>query len=91
MGWGEGRNLRIDFRGAGNNAERMQAFAKELLALQPNVVLTRSTPATAAFLEQTRTIPMFSQSFPIPLGITSSKAWHAQGVMLPGSPTSSPH
>src|SRR5215471_20968101 len=56
LGWSEDRNLRIDYRGAGNNAEQMQAFAKELLALQPNVVLTRSTPATAAFLKQTRTI-----------------------------------
>ena len=67
-GWGEGRNLRIDFRGAGNNAERMQAFAKELLALQPNVVLTRSTPATAALLEQTRTIPVVFTVVSDPVG-----------------------
>ena len=35
LGWSEGRNVRIDYRGAANNAERMQAFAKELVALQP--------------------------------------------------------
>src|SRR5215475_4154512 len=68
LGWSEGRNLRIDYRGAGNNAEQMQAFAKELLALQPNVVLTRSTPATAAFLKQTQTIPIVFTVVSDPVG-----------------------
>src|SRR5215475_11956539 len=49
LGWSEARNLRIDYRGAAGNAERMQALAKELLALQPHVILTSSTPGTAAF------------------------------------------
>ena len=48
LGWSEGRNLQIDFRGAAGDPERMQAFAKELVALQPHVILTRSTPVTAA-------------------------------------------
>jgi putative tryptophan/tyrosine transport system substrate-binding protein len=56
LGWTEGRNLRIDYRAAAGNAQQMQAFAKELVALQPRVILARSTPVTAAFLEQTRTI-----------------------------------
>src|SRR5215468_10293923 len=42
LGWSEGHNLRIDYRGAAGNPERMQAFAKELVALQPHVILTRS-------------------------------------------------
>ena len=46
LGWSEGRNLQIEFRGAADNLERMQAFAKELVALQPDVILTRSTPVT---------------------------------------------
>ena len=53
LGWREGRNLQIDFRGAAGDPERMQAFAKELVALQPHVILTRSTPVTAAVLKQT--------------------------------------
>jgi putative tryptophan/tyrosine transport system substrate-binding protein len=36
----------------------MQLFAKELVALQPDFILTSSTPATAAMLQQTRTIPI---------------------------------
>jgi putative tryptophan/tyrosine transport system substrate-binding protein len=68
LGWTEGRNLRIDYRGAAGNAQQMQAFAKELVALQPRVILARSTPVTAAFLEQTRTIPIVFTVVSDPVG-----------------------
>jgi putative ABC transport system substrate-binding protein len=68
LGWSEGRNLQIDFRGAADNPERMQAFAKELVALQPHVILTRSTPVTAALLRQTRTIPIVFTGVSDPVG-----------------------
>jgi len=58
LGWAEGRNLQIDYRWAAGDQERMQVFAKELVELQPHVILTRSTPVTAALLRQTRTIPI---------------------------------
>src|SRR6266478_6594390 len=56
LGWVDGRNVEIDTRWA--TAGSMQAFAKELVALQPDLILTSSTPATAAMLQQTRTIPI---------------------------------
>ena len=68
LGWSEGRNLQIDFRGAAGDPERMQAFAKELVALQPLVILTRSTPVTAALLRQTRTIPIVFTVVSDPVG-----------------------
>jgi ABC-type uncharacterized transport system substrate-binding protein len=68
LGWSEGRNLQIDFRGAAGDPERMQAFAKELVALQPHVILTRSTPVTAALLRQTRTIPVVFTVVSDPVG-----------------------
>jgi putative tryptophan/tyrosine transport system substrate-binding protein len=68
LGWTEGRNLRIDYRAAAGNAQQMQAFAKELVALQPRVILARSTPVTAAFLEQTRTIPIVFTVVSDPVG-----------------------
>src|SRR6516164_6697177 len=68
LGWSEGRNLQIDLRGAADNPERMQAFAKELIALQPHVILTRSTPVTAALLRQTRTIPIVFTVVSDPVG-----------------------
>lgn len=68
LGWSEARNLQIDFRGATDNPELMQAFAKELVALQPHVILTRSTPVTAALLKQTRTIPIVFTVVSDPVG-----------------------
>ena len=58
LGWAEGRNLRIEYRWAAGDADRMQVFAKELVTLQPHVILARSTPVTAALQKQTRTIPI---------------------------------
>jgi putative ABC transport system substrate-binding protein len=68
LGWSEGRNLQIDFRGAAGDPERMQAFAREPVALKPHVILTRSTPVTAAVLKQTRAIPIVFTVVSDPVG-----------------------
>jgi ABC-type uncharacterized transport system substrate-binding protein len=58
-GWIEGRNIRIDTRwGALVDAEVRQRSAKELLALEPDIILTQNTPPTASMLQQTRTVPV---------------------------------
>jgi putative tryptophan/tyrosine transport system substrate-binding protein len=58
LGWMEGRNIEIDTRWATADVESMQRFAKEFVALQPDLILTSSTPATATMLQETRTIPI---------------------------------
>jgi putative tryptophan/tyrosine transport system substrate-binding protein len=58
LGWTDGRNLRMDVRWAGENVDQMRMFAKELVDLQPDVLLSHTTPATAALQRQTRTIPI---------------------------------
>ena len=58
LGWTDGRNVRIDLRQYGDDINRMQAFAEELVGLQPDIILTGSTPATAAVQRETRTIPI---------------------------------
>jgi putative tryptophan/tyrosine transport system substrate-binding protein len=58
LGWAEGRNLEIDIRWAAADVALMKRFAKELVALQPDLILTQSTPAAGAMLEQTHTIPI---------------------------------
>jgi putative ABC transport system substrate-binding protein len=68
LGWAEDRNLRIDYRWAAGDAERMRVFAKELVALQPHVILARSTPVTTALLKQTRTIPIVFTVVSDPVG-----------------------
>jgi putative tryptophan/tyrosine transport system substrate-binding protein len=54
----EGRKIEINTRWATADVESMRQLAKELVALQPDLILTSSTPATAAMLQQTRTIPI---------------------------------
>ena len=56
-GWSEGRNVRIDTRFAPAGAQA-QVVAKELVALQPDVILAHSTPVTAALQRESRTIPI---------------------------------
>jgi putative tryptophan/tyrosine transport system substrate-binding protein len=59
LGWTEGRNIQIDIRwGALDDADSRRRLANELIALQPDVLLTQNTPPTASVLEQTRTIPV---------------------------------
>ena len=56
--WTDGRNMRMDLRYAGGDANRMRAFAQELVGLQPDILVTGGTAATAALQRETRTIPI---------------------------------
>ena len=58
LGWTEGRNLRVDLRWTAGEVTRATAFAKELVALQPEVILANTTPVTAAVQSETKTIPI---------------------------------
>jgi ABC-type uncharacterized transport system substrate-binding protein len=68
LGWTDGRNVRIDTRWAAFDAESKQRFAKELIALQPDLILSHTTPTTAALLQQTRTIPIIFATVTDPIG-----------------------
>jgi putative ABC transport system substrate-binding protein len=57
-GWTGGRNLRMEVRWGGGDVNRTRTFAKELVALQPDVILAQGTPGTAALQPETRTIPV---------------------------------
>jgi putative tryptophan/tyrosine transport system substrate-binding protein len=68
LGWAEGRNIRIDTRWASSDMESMQRYAKELVALQPDLILSTNTPTTASLLQQTRTIPIIFANVSDPVG-----------------------
>ena len=69
LGWTEGRNIRIDARwGALDDADARQRSAKELVALQPDLIVTQNTPPTASMLQQTRTIPIIFVIVADPVG-----------------------
>jgi putative tryptophan/tyrosine transport system substrate-binding protein len=58
LGWTVGGNVQMDLRGAGGDANQMRALAQELAGLQPEVIATNGTSATAAVQGETRTIPI---------------------------------
>jgi len=58
LGWTDGRNVRMDLRNAGDDINRIPVLAQELIGLQPDIIVTTSTPATAALQRETRTIPI---------------------------------
>jgi putative tryptophan/tyrosine transport system substrate-binding protein len=69
LGWTEGRNIQIDTRWATpDDVDSMRRLAKELVAPQPNVILSSTTPTTTALLQQTRTIPIVFAIVADPIG-----------------------
>jgi putative tryptophan/tyrosine transport system substrate-binding protein len=58
LGWTEGSNLRIELRWAGDDPDRMKTFAKELVDLRSDAILSVTTPVTSALVHETRTIPI---------------------------------
>jgi putative ABC transport system substrate-binding protein len=69
LGWPSGDKVRIDIRWVPpGNTEVLHRFAKELVTLQPDLILSHSTPTTAALLQETRTIPIVFAFVSDPLG-----------------------
>jgi putative tryptophan/tyrosine transport system substrate-binding protein len=68
LGWTEGRDVRIDVRWSASNVEREQLLARELVALQPDVILAHGTPVTAVLKRETRTIPIVFAAVADPVG-----------------------
>jgi ABC-type uncharacterized transport system substrate-binding protein len=58
LGWTNGGNVRVDYRWAAANAERMRKHAAEVIALAPDVILTSSNIVLAPMMQATRTIPI---------------------------------
>src|SRR5215468_8148900 len=68
LGWTEGRNVRIDIHWGALDAESRQRSAQELVALQPDLILSQETPTTAALQRQTRAIPIIFATVGDPVG-----------------------
>ena len=68
-GWSEGRNLRIDYRFApAASPDQAQPFAKELVALRPDVIFAQTTPVVTALQHETRAIPIVFAGVADPVG-----------------------
>ena len=73
LGWTDGRSVRMDVRWAPDDTNRIRALAQELVGLQPNIIMTNTTPATVALQRETRTIPIVFASVadPVASGIVA--------------------
>jgi putative tryptophan/tyrosine transport system substrate-binding protein len=67
LGWIDGRNVRMDLRWSSGDANRQRALAQELVGLQPDIIVTNGTLATAALQQETRTIPIVFPSMSDPV------------------------
>src|SRR5262249_36493595 len=84
LGRVEGRTVNIEHRFAAADAGRYEPLAKELVALQPDVILSVSTPVTAAPQRQTRAIPMFFLARPNRVGTGLVRSLARRASNLPG-------
>jgi putative tryptophan/tyrosine transport system substrate-binding protein len=91
LGWMEGRNIRIETRWVRpEDAGLRQQFAKELVALQPELILSHNTPTTAALLQQTRTIPIVFALVSDPVGSGFAASYPRPGGNATGFDVSEP-
>ena len=75
----------MDVRWAPGNTDLMRTFAKELVSLQPDVILTQSTPVTAAVKRETSTIPIVFVTVADPVGSGLLRACPGRAETLRGS------
>jgi len=68
LGWADGRNVRIDSRWGADNASLTRTYARELVALAPDVVMAVSSGAVAPLREVTRTVPIVFAVVADPVG-----------------------
>jgi putative ABC transport system substrate-binding protein len=68
LGWTVGRNLQIDYRFAGGEADRIRQYAAELVALAPDVIMTVGSSTVAPMQQATRTIPIVFTNLADPVG-----------------------
>ncbi len=68
MGWVEGRNVRIDYRFAATDSERIRSHSADLVAAGPDAILANGTPILEALQKRTSTLPIVFVGVSDPLG-----------------------
>ena len=69
LGWTDGRNVHIEYRGsAAGSAEVIRKDAAELAALAPDVILSSGAATVAPLLQATRTVPIVFVAVVDPVG-----------------------
>jgi putative ABC transport system substrate-binding protein len=68
LGWKAGRNIQLDVRFAEGGPDRFQPLAKELIALQPSLIVSQTPPVVAAVRREAGTIPIVFVDVSDPIG-----------------------
>jgi putative ABC transport system substrate-binding protein len=84
LNWTNGSNLRIDYRWAAGDSERMRKFAAEIIALEPDVILTSGSIVVPLMMQATRTIPIVFVQVVDPVGSGFVKSMARPGGNVTG-------
>src|SRR5256886_4608328 len=84
LGWVDGRNIRIEQRWTGGDAERLRAYTAELVASAPDVIVANPTPIVAALKQATRTIPIVFALVSDPVSSGFVESWAQPGRNITG-------
>jgi putative ABC transport system substrate-binding protein len=72
LGWTDGGNVRMDLRWwGGDDINRIRALARELVGLQPDIIVTGGIAATIAVQQETRTIPIVMAAAADPIALVA--------------------
>jgi len=76
VGWTAGRTLHIEIRWSSGDAAEIRTLARELVELKPELIVGMTTPAVAALVKETKTIPIVFAGIvdPVGRGFVSSMA-----------------
>jgi putative tryptophan/tyrosine transport system substrate-binding protein len=85
LGWTDGRNMRLDIRWGGGDAEFLRKHAAELVARAPDVLFSTGTASTGPLLQATRAVPIVFASVIDPVGAGFVEVWHDRAATPPAS------
>jgi putative ABC transport system substrate-binding protein len=68
LGWEDGRNIRIDYRWAAGEIDRIRGFATDLVGVRPDVLFAPDTPSVAALRRESSSIPIVFALVADPVG-----------------------
>ena len=90
LGWTDGRNVRMEVRWGGGDINRIRALARELVGLQPDIILTATEDVTAVVQRETRTIPIVFAAATDPVALRIVERLDRPSGTPPASPTWKP-
>jgi putative tryptophan/tyrosine transport system substrate-binding protein len=84
VGLEEGRNIKIEDRWPGIDAEMTRAFARELIALKPDVIVASTNQVVSILMQETQTVPIVFVYVGDPIGSRYAETLAKPGKNLTG-------